>query len=472
VGGCTIDPFTGRPTAVLTTVDDERRLGAAAAGELGETIGYVDAPRTVAYVRAVGARLTAGLPGNDFEYHFNVLDMVAANALALPGGHVYVTRGLLVLLDSEDELASVIGHEIVHVAARHSGQRLARAAPVSLVSGIGALATGIVSPRVGRAVAGAGDAAGAALLAPYSRSDEREADREGQRLAATAGWDPLALAAFLETLERDDRLRHGDGDRRGFLASHPSMPERVDAARAHGAEIERASRRSLAADRADFLGYLDGLTIGESAASGVFEGRRFLHPDLGFALEFPPRWIMHNARRFVAAQSPDGAALVALEFAVVGDDPVAAAHAFGEVAGVAFESEPQARRLGSLAAAHATAVVPTRGGGAALDLTWVAHRDVVYRITGVTTPAGAAARRADFAAISSSFRELTAAERDSITETRLRVRRARDGESVNELTARTGSAWSADEVAIANGLAVTTRLADGRPVKVAIRERY
>src|SRR5262247_2519068 len=131
-------------------------------------MGLLDDPALVAYVQALGQRLAAQSPRRDVEYRFQVVDRVEPNAFALPGGYIYMTRGLLVLVNSEDELAGVIGHEIGHVAARHSVQQISRAAPLAVVTGITAAVTGVVSPGLGRAVGGAGAAASGLILAPYN----------------------------------------------------------------------------------------------------------------------------------------------------------------------------------------------------------------------------------------------------------------------------------------------------------------
>src|SRR5262249_19836729 len=147
--------------------------GAEEAKQVEAALGFVDDPKLQAYVQQLGARVAASSPLQSVDYTFHVLDIPQSNAFALPGGWVYVSRGILVMTNSEDELAGILGHEIGHVAARHAVQQVSRAAPIGILSGIGAAVTGLVSPTLGDVVGGAGAAANAMVLAPYGRDQER-----------------------------------------------------------------------------------------------------------------------------------------------------------------------------------------------------------------------------------------------------------------------------------------------------------
>jgi len=469
---CTLNPLTGSPSFVLTTLDQDRAAGERAAAALGEQIGNVYAPRTVAYVKAVGGRVAAAVPSDEFLYRFHVLDAVEPNALALPGGHIYVTRGLLVLLNSEDELAAVLGHEIVHVAARHAARSHAREVPLSVVTGMGAFAGRIVNPRFGDAMEDAGELASGLVLAPYTRDDEREADEQGQRLAAEAGYDPRALASFLRTLEREEDVSTPVRGRNGFFASHPLIPERIATAEARARILKPRPEQPIAADRAAFFERLEGLTVGASAGSGRFVGRSFVHPDLRFTLKFPERWMMHNTQQLVAAQAPDGSAFVALEHVGAGTDPMLGADAFVEATGLTLDPAPVRRSIGTLEAVHAGTVLAGPRGGATVSLTWIVHDGSVYRIACLTTARQAERYRATFDMITTSFRPLTTAELAEIRETRLRVVFARSGETPADLAARAASVWSPDELAAFNGFEPGQRLTEGLAVKIAVAEPY
>ena len=470
--GCAINPVSGRPEVTLVSETKEREIGETEARRVAESMGLVDDPALIAYVRAVGERLARFSPRAGVPYRFAIVEMEEPNAFALPGGYVYVSRGLLVLTNSEDELAGVVAHEIGHVAARHAVRRVTRAAPLAVLTGLTAMVTGIVSPTLGSVVGGIGGAAGALILAPYSRDQEREADRVGQDIVAKAGWDPAGLSRMLRTLEREEAMHGGTRRAMGFFATHPPLPRRVAETEEHARELERGVAQPIAGSRRDFLRKLEGLVVGPRAAEGVFDGETFLHPDLDFHVRFPAGWKTANEHTVVGAQAPDGRAVVVLETAGEGSDPEAALRALEKESKVSLASSSERRTVNGLPAVHATARGRTRDGHLALDLTWIAHADNIYRLTGATPPSGAEAMRSVFRATADSFGPLTAAERAAIRELRLDVVDARAGETLATLLARTDSAWSPEFAAVANGLEPAAMLRGGEPVKVAVSRPY
>jgi predicted Zn-dependent protease len=468
--GCAINPVSGRPEVTLVSEAKERELGEAEAKRVAESMGIFDEPELQAYVRAVGERLARFSPRPDAHYTFDIVDLEEPNAFALPGGPVYVSRGLLALTNSEDELAGVIGHEIGHVAARHAVQRVTAAAPLSVVTGIGALATGIVSPALGGVVGGLGGMAGALVLAPYSREQESEADRVGQDMVAAAGWDPAGLSRLLRTLEREEAAHGGERRATDFFATHPSLPRRVAATEERASGLQRAPGTPIAGGAA-YLRKLEGLPIGPRAAAGVFEGATFLHPDLDFHVKFPAEWKTVNDRTAVGAIAPDKGSAVVVEVVGEGTDPEIGVRALEKQTGVTL-ARVERGSVGGLPTAHATADASSRDGRVALDLTWIAHAGRIFRLTGVTSPGAAERMRATFAAVAASFGPLTGAERSGISELRLHVVAARGGETVEKIVARTESGWSAAMTAVANEVEEADALQAGRPVKVAVRRPY
>jgi predicted Zn-dependent protease len=470
--GCATNPVSGKSELVLVSAQREQELGREEAKRVEAEMGALPDPALHAYVEALGRRLAAQSPRRDVDYRFQVVDSPEPNAFALPGGYVYVTRGLLIITSSEDELATVIGHEIGHVAARHSVQQISRAAPLAVVTGLGAAVTGLVSPSLGRAVAGAGGAASQAVLAPFGREQEREADRVGQGLAAAAGWDPAALPAFLRTLGREEELERGGPRRPSFLDTHPTTPERVATTTEHAHELARARVAPITPDRAAYLRRLDGLVVGPRAAHGVFQGQQFLHPDLGFTLRFPDRWPTDNDPQRVAAMAPDQKALVFVELAAEGDDPLAGARALEQALEAPVVRNTRVSRVNGLPVARTQLRARASDGEVALLFAWIAHGGRVYQLAGVTAVELAGRLQPAFEEVLGSFRPLRPEERAAIREIRLRLVEARAGETVGALAARAGTVWSAAMVAIANGLAPDTRLAAGRLVKVAVAEPY
>ncbi|MFB3118830.1 MAG: M48 family metalloprotease, partial [Myxococcota bacterium] len=247
-------PTRDRPREVILRSEDvDRKVGEESAQDVKAQLGLIEDPELVAYLGKVGARLARHAPRRNFEYSFQIVDQEAPNAFALPGGYIFVSRGLLTLTNSEDELANVLGHEIVHVAARHAAAR----------------------QEIGRSLPAKLDWLRGGYLARYGRDQEREADRLGQGLAAVAGYDPEGLVSFLRELEHTERLRLGSSRLPGFWDTHPSTKSRVAEVGLRANMTAWTRKTPIAVTHADFLHRMEGLAIGARASEGVFVGDRF-----------------------------------------------------------------------------------------------------------------------------------------------------------------------------------------------------
>ena len=280
-------------------------MGDKEAAKVEQAMGLLREKKPVDYVVEIGKKLAALSELPDEPWTFQVVDTAEPNAFALPGGHVYVSRGLLALVNSEDELTGVIGHEIGHVTGRHSEKRLRAAlatSPVAIVTGLGGAAASIVAPRIGNMVAGGGQLLAAGLvIAPFSRSHENEADEIGQQLAAKAGYNPSGISTFLHTLDREVKLLLGEERKPSFLDTHPTAPERVAKTKENARALVRAESRPIARDRTEVFSKLTGIVVGEDPARGSFQGQLFLHPELEFAISFPKKWKTMNTASAVGS---------------------------------------------------------------------------------------------------------------------------------------------------------------------------
>ncbi len=472
IAACAVNPVTGKRELILMSPEREAEIGRAAAKQVADEMGLVEDDALLSYVGEIGARIASVSPRTDVQYQFHVVDLPEPNAFALPGGYIYVSRGILTLANSEDELANVMSHEVAHVAARHSAQRSTRAQGVGLLAVLSTVAAAVYGgAETAQTVGQLGQIAGAGLIASYSRDQEREADRVGQALAAKQGWDPAAMTSFLRSLGRDVALRHGEARNPSFLDSHPSTPERIanTASRARG--LTRGPGHPLAPGLAEFLARIEGTLVGPNPAGGLFEDNRFVHPDLDFHLRFPSGWKTTNSRSFVGGMKQDGSAVIKLEIQAPGSDPERAAREFLASGGLEVVEHGQ-RRVGGLPGYHSVAVVMTEQGQIAADLTWIAHRGHIYRFSGLT-PANLHREYAPvFARTVQSFRPLDPTERASINQVTLRVATARTGETLQRLSRRTGNTWSPEETAVANGVETDTRLRAGQRLKIAVAEPY
>ena len=465
---CSINPVSNMPEVTLMTVEQEKKLGEEEAKKVDQEMGLLNDAALTAYIGAVGQRLAKESPRQDVPYQFHVVDMIEPNAFALPGGYVYVTRGLLALVNTEDELAGVVGHEIGHVAARHTVQRVSRQGPFALITNLVSGVTGFFVPIVGDIVGGVGNFAQSLVFSPYSRSQESQADEVGQEMAAKAGWDPVGLATFLNTLGREEALL-SDGPRKpSFFDSHPATPDRVKHTTKHAKDLKPAAREPISPSREAFLSKLDGLIVGQSAANGIVQGATYRHPDLNFFVQFPASWNIDNTPVQLAAAPKEGGKAVALRAVAKGDDPLDGVRALEKATKTPLESKTQTTTINGLRAAR-TQVGDNK---LTIDLTWIAYGGMIYQFAGIAETRTYDAVRPVFHTVVQSFRPLTPDERNGIREKRLRLVKARAGETVEALSARTKTAWKAGQVAVANDLETSDVLKEGQVIKIAVEEPY
>ena len=439
-----------KPEVILYSEADDRRVGEEAAKEIPMAIGIVNDPTLGRYVERVGQRLARHAPRTSFAYSFQIVDQDAPNAFALPGGFIFVSRGLLALSNSEDELANVLGHEIVHVARRHASARQ------SLMNSL---------PKYLRWAA-------AGQVTAYSRDQERESDRLGQGLAGLAGYNPEGMATFLRDLEFNERLQLGFSRVQGYMDSHPATSERVAAANARARTIRWTAQPPIVASHSAYLRQLDGLVVGTGAAEGVFQRDRFLHPDMGFSLRFPNGWDVINTRAAVGAVSPDRKSQIVLEVQGPGTDPRQSAQKYldeAQTQGLRVESA-QDIVLGDAPAYRVEGRAQSPVGPLGVHFTWFARDGVMLRLTGFSV--GLGSRGGIVANVARSFRTITPRERASIQETRLRIVPARAGEALLQLSKRTGNTWNIQETAVMNGVFADAKLTEGQLIKIALSRPY
>ncbi len=423
LAGCAANPATGeRSFTGFMGPADEARVGREQHPEVVRAFGGVYPDRRIQdYVTRIGQSLARVTEVPEVRFTFTVLDSPVVNAFALPGGYVYVTRGLMALASNEAELAGVIAHEIGHVTARHSAQRYSQ----QVVAGIGAAVVGAIT---GSEFADSFSFGASAVLQSYSRDQEFEADTLGIRYLGRAGYATEAMSGFLAKLDRQSRFEAelagraaGDVDGRNIMATHPRTLDRVDRAAApSGASAGRRERET-------YLQAIDGLVYGDDPENGFVREQSFIHPRLGIRFDVPQGFRLVNGARQVVAQNPNGAAIA---FDSSRSEPIAMTEYLRGVWGRSLAlGEIEALRIDGFDAATGTARIRTRRGP--LDLRLVAIRiDAnVHRFLLLTPPAQTVALSADLRRAAESFRRLTPAEIAASRPQRVRLHAVRPGET-------------------------------------------
>ncbi len=450
----------------------DRKVGAEASKELEANDGLYDDPKLTAYVNDTGQKVVNQVSDRQYDFQFHIIDQQVANAFSLPGGYVYVTRGLLALTNSPDELACVLGHETTHVIKRHAAQRMEAATVPGIFALPGAI-VGTVSPLAGAILTAPVEGVGGLFLAGYSRDQEREADRIGQELAARAGFDPHALSAFLDRLGQFESLASNPQDQRipSIFQTHPETPERVAASRQRADELAATitpppSRH----DRDTYVGMLDGLVLRDNPAVGIFVGDVFMHPTLGFAFTAPHGWSDANMPVAVVTVSPKQDAAVLLDRPSGVTSPAQAAEQFiaelhrNNVAAPPVESVT----IGDLPARRVSLSQQDGGTVDYVEITWLQHRGVTYRLVAIATSSNLATVRG----VVESFHDLTPTERASIKVTRLRITEVLPSETLADVSRRMGNQWDMKTTAVMNGVNENEPLRPGERIKVAQTEVY
>lgn len=436
LGACATNPVTGRQDLVLMTEQQEVALGQQAHQEILQRYRVYPDPGLQRYVSNVGQRIAANAHRKDLSYHFTLLDSTEINAFALPGGYIYITRGLLAYMNSEAELAAVLGHELGHVTARHSVRQQSTAQAASLGTGV----LSILFPQLGYAGLNQTiNLLGTALLRGYGREMELEADGLGAEYLARGGYDPNAMLAVIATLKNqevfDRELAAAEGRQprayHGLFATHPSNDTRLAEAVATGRRYQ-ANGGEVQRDR--FLDQVDGLVFGDDPQEGIARGKHFYHTNLDFQVDLPEGWSLDNLPDRLVLTAPGSAAQIQL--AARGVRSGTSAAEFVRQLGLGELKSPLALDIHGRPAM--TGFTGVRAGGRTLPARLVAlvHGAQGYVITGVARDAaaleGVDRQVLDFAR---SFRPLTEKERQTIRPTRIRVVRPPTGVTWKTLAA-------------------------------------
>lgn len=310
--GCATNPVTGKSDFVLMSEDQEIALGRQYNAEMLAQNPELEDPELSAYVQRVGAQLAQNSHRPELIYRFTVMDTVDVNAFALPGGYIYITRGLLVYLNSEAELAAVLGHEIGHVTARHSVRQYSTATATGVLGAVIAVAAG---------VQGAGDLTnilGTAIVRGYGREHELEADRLGAQYLARSNYDPQAMIEVIEVLMDQEKFDRQLAEEEGreprayhaLFATHPANDKRLQEVIAAARQLQKSSQPRV--NRSAFLKRIEGVPFGEGEADGILRENRFYHKGLDIALEFPEGWRIQNLSDRLVAIAPGSSGMLAV----------------------------------------------------------------------------------------------------------------------------------------------------------------
>ena len=464
---CATNPVTGKRELSFMSEAQEISVGREADAQVRQEMGLYEDNELQRYVQDLGIRLARSSQRPNLPWSFAVLDSPAVNAFALPGGFIYITRGILPYLDNEAQLVGVLGHEIGHVTARHSAQQYTRGMGASL----GVLVGSIFVPQV-RPFGDLAQGSIGLLFLKFGRDDELQADALGAGYAAAGRWDPDEVPAFLTTLARIAETT----DRNGvpnWLSTHPQPDNRAAVVGETVKKVRTAGEgnQPWTVDRDGYLARIDGVVFGDNPEDGIVRGSLFLHPPLRFALEFPQGWEITNSAEQVVAQEPGNKVFMVLRTIEprLGRtlDQVAQQHM--------RESGYKATNLTSATIGGMQAVVGTYEGNASgIGKVMARGAHVVlgrstFFIGGIASPDLYPRVAADFDLAIQSFRQMSQDEADAVEPNLIDLYTAREGDTWQSIAQRAGKGLvSANTLAIMNDHTIDQQPKPGTRLKIVV----
>ena len=460
---CVTNPATGQRQFNLLSESDEVALGKQSDAQIRQEMGVYGDQALQEYVNRVGQAMAKTSHRPQLPWTFAVVDASAFNAFALPGGYIYLTRGILPFLRDEAEMANVLGHEIAHVTAMHGATAYSRQQGIGFGLGIGR----IFAPENRQGLFSIAEGAFGLLFLKNGRDAELEADRLGVGYAAGSGWNPSGMAGMLTTL---GRLSEASGSSRGvpnFLSTHPLPEDRVEQVQSVANAARTSSSTRVNAD--EFARRIDGLVFGDSREQGIIRGRDFLHPILRMALQFPQGWQISNGAQQVVAQ-PEGDQPMAVMMEIVDDGGRGPAQA-----GRARMAEAKlTERAGESTTINGLpAFVGVWSGGTGNEaivarVAFIAHAGRLYQVAGVAAENAFSQADPTFRQVIGSFRGMSAAEADRVQPARVDFQTVRSGDTWTSLAKSSGGSVSASALAIMNGADPSSTPKAGTRVRVVI----
>jgi predicted Zn-dependent protease len=417
-------------------------------------------------LKEIGGQLVSNLDKRKHDYYFGIIDMQEPNAMALPNGHVYFSRGILVLANSEKELAGVMGHEIIHVNKSHSRKTSNKSIFTNILKVPGAL-TGVFFPTAGSLLT----APFALFDAGYSRKHEKQSDELGAQLASKSGFNPEGLRTILGKISKEQEIKSGSEERRSFLSTHPYTPNRLNDLDKVIAKLDYDETSESNSKHKLFLKKLEGIVIGENPANGAFIDNQFIHPELKFTMSYPNGWEGINLPTIVGFISPDEKSQLIFSL----DDPekssVAKAEEFIKNHSKNNGSKPF-RNESLKINGHPSQIISYKDNSGSevivFSILWLKRDKRMYRIALSSTKT----YENTILDMAKSLHVMTKDEQKKIKQTVLHIVQAKKGETLKNLSKRTRNVLELEYTALINDLNPNTSLSEGQWVKIGVLENY
>lgn len=443
----------------------DKKLGAENALLVEQEMGIYHHDSLYQLINSVGNKLVSRLKSNPFEFKFFLVDSPEPNAFALPGGYIYVTRGILPIIQTEDELAGVMAHEIIHVMQRHSVKQMKKGVVASLLKIPGNLINSVTHTHIGNILNAPINFTTNAFTAKYSRGHETEADKFGIQLAASAGYKTDALADALNRLAKDIELITGEAEQHSYFSDHPFTPSRITAIRSSAPMFKPINSSPVSTSPDRFLKNFNGLCYGLNPEQGMFMDSLFVQPEIGFSWIIPSGWEATNKPAMVAAYSEKGDGIVAMRISAQNGN----VHELGE------EAKGKSQKANGITVEFAGDTIINSYSAYVLrmksvdkdqvlisELIWLNYNNMILELVGV----GAPTLKKDIHYSLCSFRKAKQDELHLLKLYELQIVSARENETIDKLTERMGNRLNPALTAVINSRMGSTSFNDGELVKI------
>ena len=459
--GCPVNPATGERQLILVSEGQEIQMGRGGAQQVAAQMGLYDNAALQEYVSNIGLEMAAKSEKPDLPWSFQVADDDLVNAFALPGGFIFVTRGILAYFNSEAELAGVLGHEIGHVTARHSAEQLSRATLAQFGLAAGTVFVPEFSPYATMAAQGLG-----LLFLKFGRDDERQSDELGFRYMRNSGYNPTEMVDVFDMLDRVTQAA-GGRDIPSWLSTHPDPGDRRT--RMEEKLAEAGGAFDGVTGREKYLQMIDGLVFGKNPREGFFRDNLFLHPDLEFKLELPTGWEYHNTKQALFALSPNQDAIVQLSLGQ-GSSVDEAAQAFLGQEGLQSGGTSRSP-VNGLPAVWGSFMATTSDGTQLGGLVvFIEYNDLIYQLLGYTLVAKLNSYDPSFRQTFNSFDRLTEQAALSVQPARLDIVVLDRAMTLEEFARRYPSSVSIETLELINAVERTATSPAGERLKRVVGE--
>lgn len=453
---CAVNPVTGKKEFMLMSTSDEKALGASYDPQVIQQFGLYEDEKLQQFITMHGKKMGQISHRPELDYQFRILDSPVVNAFAVPGGYVYFTRGIMAHFNNEAEFAGVLGHEIGHVAARHSAKQYSN----SVLAQLG-LVLGMALSEDFRKYSDLASAGLNLLFLSYSRSHESQSDELGVQYSTAVGYDAHQMANFFQTIQRmQDK---SGGGLPTLLSTHPDPGDRYQ--RVHQL-AEKAQMKEPAKEfkinRDSYLRMIDGIVYGEDPRQGYVDDNVFYHPTMRFQFPLPSGWQVVNTPSQVQVVQKDGKAAIVLSLSTESNLADATNNAIAKDS-LRVISRQNSRINGN----DAVEIVADLNPRVRIAMTLINYKGVIYKFAGLAETVNFNTYHPVFEKTFKGFKALTDQDRINVQPERIRIKTVQKDQTLAEALSSFGMpANRMEELCILNGMQLNDRLKSGTLIKV------